>query len=263
MTIAQLDPNLIRPRASAGSSETWPDAIDIIIAKINEILTDGFVGEITGSGTAGKLPKFATATTLADSLLSETGVTVTLTGGKLKISNNTAGNTSNLPLIDTLGSGATFNTVGGNRNFYGVYASAEGSKTNVGGFPLDCIGIFASASGGDVNWAGYFDDGDVFIENMLEVNGALNHDGTTVGFYAATPVVKATGIAALTDNTSGTANDTLQAITDPADGPITADALRDDLVANTLPAIRNDFADLAAKVNALRTVLLNLGLLGA
>ena len=59
------------------------------------------------------------------------------------------------------------------------------------------------------------------------------------------------GIAALTDNTTGTANDTLEAIPDPADTPADADALRDDIVANALPAIRNNFADLAAKVNEL------------
>ena len=56
---------------------------------------------------------------------------------------------------------------------------------------------------------------------------------------------------ALTDNTTGTADNTLQALPDPTDAPATADALRDDLVANLLPAMRNDFADLAAKVNVL------------
>ncbi|WP_447979078.1 cytoplasmic protein [Candidatus Nitrospira bockiana] len=59
--------------------------------------------------------------------------------------------------------------------------------------------------------------------------------------------------AALTDNTAGTANTTLQAIPDPADTPASADALRDDLVANALPAIRNNFADVAAQINALIT----------
>lgn len=59
------------------------------------------------------------------------------------------------------------------------------------------------------------------------------------------------GIAALTDNSGGTANDTVQALTDPADTPLTADDLRDDLVANLIPELRNNYADLAAKVNAL------------
>lgn len=55
----------------------------------------------------------------------------------------------------------------------------------------------------------------------------------------------------LTDNSGGTANTTLQALTDPADAPAAADNLRDDLVANLIPELRNNFADLAASNNAL------------
>lgn len=61
--------------------------------------------------------------------------------------------------------------------------------------------------------------------------------------------------ADLTDSTAGTANDTLQAVPDPADTPASVDALRDDLVANAIPAIRNNFADLAAKVNTILAAL--------
>ena len=61
--------------------------------------------------------------------------------------------------------------------------------------------------------------------------------------------------ATLTDNSGGTANTTVQALTDPADTPITADALRDDLVANLIPELRNNFADLTAQINALRVDL--------
>lgn len=68
-------------------------------------------------------------------------------------------------------------------------------------------------------------------------------------------------ITHLTDNTAGAANDVLQAIPDPADAPATADALRDDLVANALPALRNDLADLAAKQNAVITALEGAGIL--
>ena len=84
----------------------------------------------------------------------------------------------------------------------------------------------------------------------VELNAALNHDGTTVGFYGATPVTQAAAEANLTDNSGGTANDTIAAITNAANagsadvGP-TADAI----------------ADLAAKVNAILTALRNLGLI--
>lgn len=40
MPIDELDPNLIRARASDGAAATIPDAIDLIIAKINEVIGD-------------------------------------------------------------------------------------------------------------------------------------------------------------------------------------------------------------------------------
>lgn len=75
----------------------------------------------------------------------------------------------------------------------------------------------------------------------------------TARYVAGNQLKKAVTLtsAALTDNSAGTANTTLQAIPDPTDTPATADALRDDIVANGLPAIRNNFADLAAMVNKL------------
>lgn len=96
---------------------------------------------------------------------------------------------------------------------------------------------------------------------------AIQHNGTTrltinstgVALFAATPAAQPADMVALTDNSGGTADNTIQAIPDPADAPLTADALRDDLVANALPAIRNDIADLTAKVNALRTALRSIG----
>lgn len=68
---------------------------------------------------------------------------------------------------------------------------------------------------------------------------------------AAQTVVRLGAPARLIDNTAGTANDTLQALPDPADTPVSADALRDDLVANLLPVLRNNYADLAATINAI------------
>lgn len=68
-------------------------------------------------------------------------------------------------------------------------------------------------------------------------------------------------ITALTDNSAGTANNTIQAMPDPTNSPADADALRDDLVATLLPAIRNNVADLAAKINEIRTVLRASGLM--
>ena len=101
-------------------------------------------------------------------------------------------------------------------------------------------------------------------EGSVQVQGVATGK---LGFYSVTPVVRAAALtqtyataerthanltsAALTDNTTGSATTTLEALPDPTDTPATADALRDDLVAVHWPAIRNNFADLAASNNAI------------
>ena len=93
----------------------------------------------------------------------------------------------------------------------------------------------------------------------------IGQGGSLIGAYGVTPVARpgaftqtyATGdkthaartAAALTDSTGGTVGTTIAAIPDPADTPVTADALRDDLVANTLPKLRDAIASLADQVN--------------
>lgn len=86
-------------------------------------------------------------------------------------------------------------------------------------------------------------------ELQIVPGGKITANGTQAG-----------AITVLTDSTAGTANNTLQALPDPADTPATADALRDDLVANLIPALRNNYADLGAKVNAILAVLQGAGL---
>lgn len=109
--------------------------------------------------------------------------------------------------------------------------------------------------------------------NNIEIDADLNHDGANVGFYGTAPTARPSAYtqtystatrthanltaAALTDSSGGTANTTIQALTDPVDTPASADALRDDLVANLIPALRNNFADLAAQINALITDVTN------
>lgn len=48
-----------------------------------------------------------------------------------------------------------------------------------------------STEGEDVNLAG----GDIIAAGDVEIDGALNHDGTTVGFYGTAPIAKQTGVA--------------------------------------------------------------------
>lgn len=90
---------------------------------------------------------------------------------------------------------------------------------------------------------------------------AINLANGRFSLFGATPVAQQSDIVALTDNSAGTANNTIEAMANPTDSPATADALRDDIVANLLPAIRNNFADVAAKINSIRTALRNLGLM--
>lgn len=58
---------------------------------------------------------------------------------------------------------------GSNRN-YGGYFLAMGSNTSTN------YGVFGSASGATKNYAGYFDNGDVVIENHLEIGKSLTID---------------------------------------------------------------------------------------
>ena len=53
---------------------------------------------------------------------------------------------------------------------------------------------------------------------------------------------------------------TSHTVTDPADSPASADALRDDLVTNTIPSIESQLNALGVKINAVITALENSGI---
>ncbi len=88
--------------------------------------------------------------------------------------------------------------------------------------------------------------------NVVAVGGTTGAE--TLGFFGATLVTQPADVGALTDNLSGTTDGTMQALTDPADAPASVDALRDDLVANLIPELRNNLAELTVKHNAWRSV---------
>lgn len=114
----------------------------------------------------------------------------------------------------------------------------------------------AQTVGGAKRWSA-----NALFDLDVEVDGALNHDGTTVGFYGTVPVAQAGAYANRTDNSGGTPAAAVSALTDPADTPLTADALRDDLVANLIPELRNNFATLATAVNTALTAHRGVGML--
>lgn len=96
--------------------------------------------------------------------------------------------------------------------------------------------------------------GDIF-RVRIGANTLLEIDGTRMAVFGHALAGQAADFGALTDNTGATPDNTIEAMSDPANTPISADDLRDDLVANYLAATRRNVADLTEQVNAVRTVL--------
>lgn len=103
--------------------------------------------------------------------------------------------------------------------------------------------------------------------NFAECLLLVNHTTLGIVLYHSTGSAwrlhgyQAATVTALTDSIGGSVNATLSAIPDPADSPATADALRDDLVTNALPKVRNALSSIASTVNSIRTALRASGLM--
>jgi hypothetical protein len=95
---------------------------------------------------------------------------------------------------------------------------------------------------------------------VVTLPAAARFTATTAGFFGATPVTQRTRAGQLTDNITGSVSGTLAAVPDPTDSPATADALRDNLVATTIPKLRDAISSLARKVNTIEQALHDLGL---
>lgn len=74
--------------------------------------------------------------------------------------------------------------------------------------------------------------------------------GNSIGFIGATPAAQ---IAHVADAS------TAHAITDPADSPADADALREDLVSNVIPSLETALNSLGTKINTILTTLESFG----
>jgi hypothetical protein len=74
-----------------------------------------------------------------------------------------------------------------------------------------------------------------------------------------------TQVSAIADlaGTVGAANDTMTAVPVPADTPADADALRDDIATNVIPAINNNLADVQAKLNGILAALRGVGVVAS
>jgi hypothetical protein len=116
-------------------------------------------------------------------------------------------------------------------------------------YMVDDHTVGTSDVGGSLKRAGYF-------------MGMESDGGVRVLIVPTAAATTAADVGALTFTAvAGTANTTLEAMADPTDSPSTADALRDDIVANLLPKVRNNFADVATQINAIRTALQAAGLM--
>jgi hypothetical protein len=166
--------------------------------------------------------------------------------------------------IDATGNGAGISGYVSNANSLiasgessGVWASpttGNAEATALMSFQF-CEGVNADARTLQVGVAGT--GVKLWSTGQIDIPGILNHDGTTLGFYSVTPVTRPTAYtqtystatrthsnltsATLTDSTTGTADTTLVQITTGADAT----------------NHNNNYADLAAQVNALRVDLVN------
>jgi hypothetical protein len=80
--------------------------------------------------------------------------------------------------------------------------------------------------------------------SSTSISGTLTHTGSAVGLNGATPVARASAIGQITDSTGGSPDGTLQNVGASFNQTI----------------LNNNFADLAAKLNAIETAIKNIGI---
>ena len=91
-----------------------------------------------------------------------------------QIQNSTSSSGNKYGLYANASGGGTGENNGG---WFDAFGSATGIKTGVGGQALGTSGenrgVYGSASGGATNWAGYFESGNVYMQNRLGVGSTL------------------------------------------------------------------------------------------
>lgn len=144
---------------------------------------------------------------------------------------------------------------------------------NLRGVTGQTVDYFRVQDGAAVDVLRLDKDGILIVPGQITVSGVFRHTGSTFAVFNQSPTTQpaaytqtystvtrthaARTAAALNDNSGGTPSGTLSVITMPADSPASADALRDDLVTNSLAAIKNAIASLADQVNKLRADQIN------
>lgn len=220
-----------------------------LVANLNADQLDGFEGSA--------FPRLAAANTFTENQTIQKNQNAST---QLAFLNNDAGTSARARFII----GADTSAANGMLEHFGSGFTAAGafiaSRTSLRGRAAGGLAMVAE------NAAGVFEvytGGSAAGNLRLQISAAGG-----IGLYGVTPVARAAALvqtystadrthaartaAALTDNTAGVVSTTLAALPNPADAPATADALRDDLVANLIPVIRNALASLSDQVNKLR-----------
>jgi len=218
-------------------------AMNVAMARLSQLFRFLVRGPSVTGGTTNRVTKWTGANTLGDSSVTDTGSLVSTTNplaaggsnpaasGGLRLPNNTllnarnAANSGDITMIH-LSSGDIVTL----RGSWGI----NGSST-----------LYPTADNVQDLGSSGFRIQDVWIGRNIDIDGALDHDGTTVGFYGVTPVTRP---AALTQ-TYSTADRTLSAYT--ADVESSAYTGVDNLQVGSVYA-------LVADLNALRVAYENL-----
>ncbi|MFA5803657.1 MAG: hypothetical protein WC879_03345 [Melioribacteraceae bacterium] len=126
---------------------------------------------------------------------SANGIWITSTNNfayNLVVENNMAG-AGNFAIAGSFKGNATDNGEGYGIKCYGV---------SVGGY---AVGVYGDASGGATNWAGYFDNGNVYVRNLLEIHGDLVFTDDLINVWQASNAspMEAAGKTSITTNYNG------------------------------------------------------------
>lgn len=136
----------------------------------------------------------------------------------------------------------------------GLQATSTGVAAKLktgGGLDVDTGGLFVSSSAygfGTVNCPAGTDP---IADQTNDTLNLTAGNGLTITGDSATDTIA----FAVKQQAHETDASTSHAITDPADSPASADALRDDLVTNTIPAIESALNALGTKINAILSKL--------
>lgn len=153
-----------------------------------------------GPGTIGKLAKFTAGDTVDDSIISESGTTATVTGSLTLSGDLTAGDSTSLD-SHTINGLTTVNATGTAQirlaDGVGNYWSVGRDNASTGDFHLrTSAGAKVAVSASAANSALVINSSSkATFSADVGIGGALDHDGTTVGFYSTAPITKQTGVA--------------------------------------------------------------------